>query len=202
MGFAAVLAVTLTPALAAILVRGKIRGEEHHFLNRWLTRAYAPVVRFVVAHRWSVIVGAALAIAFTVPAFFRLGNEFMPPLNEGVLLYMPTAPPGMSIAESKDVLQRMDRELREFPEVVSVFGKMGRAESATDPAPFGMVETTVVLKPRSEWRPGLTWDDLIKEMDAKLQYPGMPNIWWMPIQTRTEMLSTGVRSPLGLLAEI
>ncbi|MGE0548832.1 MAG: efflux RND transporter permease subunit [Kofleriaceae bacterium] len=198
MGFAAVLAVTLTPALAAILVRGKIRGEEHHFLNRWLTRAYAPVVRFVVVHRWSVIVGAALAIALTVPAFFRLGNEFMPPLNEGVLLYMPTAPPGMSIAESKDVLQRMDRELREFPEVVSVFGKMGRAESATDPAPFGMVETTVVLKPRSEWRPGLTWDDLIREMDAKLQYPGMPNIWWMPIQTRTEMLSTGVRSPLGV----
>jgi Cu(I)/Ag(I) efflux system membrane protein CusA/SilA len=198
MGFAAVLAVTLTPALAAILVRGKVRGEEHHFLNRWLTRAYAPVVRFVVVHRWSVIVAAALAIAFTVPAFFRLGNEFMPPLNEGVLLYMPTAPPGMSIAESKDVLQRMDRELRQFPEVASVFGKMGRAESATDPAPFGMVETTVVLKPRSEWRPGMTWDRLIQELDRKLQYPGMPNIWWMPIQTRTEMLSTGVRSPLGV----
>jgi copper/silver efflux system protein len=198
MGFAAVLAVTLTPALAAILVRGKLRGEEHHLLNRWLAHAYAPVVRFVVVHRWSVVIAAGLAIAFTVPAFFRLGNEFMPPLNEGVLLYMPTAPPGMSIAESKDVLQRMDRELRQFPEVASVFGKMGRAESATDPAPFGMVETTVVLEPRSEWRPGLTWDDLIREMDAKLQYAGMPNIWWMPIQTRTEMLSTGVRSPLGV----
>ncbi|MBA2541327.1 MAG: efflux RND transporter permease subunit [Deltaproteobacteria bacterium] len=198
MGFAAILAVTLTPALAAILVRGKIRGEQHHPINRWLTKVYAPVVRFVVDHRWSVVVGAALAIAFTVPAFFRLGNEFMPPLNEGVLLYMPTAPPGMSIAESTDVLQRMDRELKQFPEVETVFGKMGRAESATDPAPFGMVETTVVLKPRSEWREGLTWDGLIQEMDAKLQYPGMPNIWWMPIQTRTEMLSTGVRSPLGV----
>ncbi len=198
MGFAAVLAVTLTPALAAILVRGKLRGEEHHPINRWLTKLYAPVVRFVVVHRWMVVIGAALAIVLTVPAFFRLGNEFMPPLNEGVLLYMPTAPPGMSLAESKDVLQRMDRELRSFPEVESVFGKMGRAESATDPAPFGMVETTVVLKPRSEWRPGVTWDGLIQEMDAKLQYPGMPNIWWMPIQTRTEMLSTGVRSPLGV----
>ncbi|MGE0396521.1 MAG: efflux RND transporter permease subunit [Kofleriaceae bacterium] len=198
MGFAAVLAVTLTPALAAILVRGKLRAEEHHPINRWLTKLYAPVVRFVVVHRWTVVIGAALAIVLTIPAFFRLGNEFMPPLNEGVLLYMPTAPPGMSIAESKDVLQRMDRELRSFPEVESVFGKMGRAESATDPAPFGMVETTVVLKPRSKWRPGVTWDGLISEMDAKLQYPGMPNIWWMPIQTRTEMLSTGVRSPLGV----
>ncbi len=198
MGFAAVLAVTLTPALAAILVRGKLRGEEHHLLSRWLTRAYAPVVRLVVVHRWTVVIGAALAIGFTVPAFFRLGNEFMPPLNEGVLLYMPTAPPGMSIAESSAVLQRMDRELRAFPEVASVFGKMGRAESATDPAPFGMVETTVVLKPRAAWRKGLTWEALLAEMDAKLQYPGMPNIWWMPIQTRTEMLSTGVRSPLGV----
>jgi copper/silver efflux system protein len=198
MGFAAVLAVTLTPALAAILVRGKLRGEDHHLVNRWLTRAYAPVVRFVVTHRWTVIVGATLVIALTVPAYFRLGNEFMPPLNEGVLLYMPTAPPGMSIAESKDVLQRMDRELKQFPEVASVFGKMGRAETATDPAPFGMAETIVVLKPRSEWRDGMTWDRLIQEMDAKLQYPGLPNIWWMPIQTRTEMLSTGVRSPLGV----
>jgi len=198
MGFAAVLAVTLTPALAALLVRGKVRGEDHHFLNRLLTRIYAPVVRFVVVHRKSVIVGAALVIAFTVPAFLRLGNEFMPPLNEGVLLYMPTAPPGMSIAESKDIVQRMDREIKAFPEVASVFGKMGRAESATDPAPFGMAETIVVLKPRSQWRPGMTWDRLIQEMDQKLQYPGMPNIWWMPIQTRTEMLSTGVRSPLGV----
>ncbi|MGE0872853.1 MAG: efflux RND transporter permease subunit [Kofleriaceae bacterium] len=198
MGFAAVLAVTLTPALAAIFVRGKLRGEHQHPINRWLTAVYAPVVRFVVRNKWSVVLGGAIAIAVTVPAFFRLGSEFMPPLNEGVLLYMPTAPPGMSIAESKDVLQRMDRELRAFPEVESVFGKMGRAETATDPAPFGMVETTVVLKPRDQWRKGLTWDGLIEEMDAKVQYAGMPNIWWMPIQTRTEMLSTGVRSPLGV----
>jgi Cu(I)/Ag(I) efflux system membrane protein CusA/SilA len=198
MGFAAVLAVTLTPALAAILVRGSLRGEDHHVLNRWLARAYAPVVRFVVDHRWQVLGAAALAVALTVPAALRLGGEFMPPLDEGVLLYMPTAPPGMSIAEAEDVLHRMDRELREVPEVARVFGKIGRAETATDPAPLGMVETTVVLKPRAAWRPGLTRDALLAELDAKVQYPGMPNVWWMPIQTRTEMLSTGVRSPLGV----
>ncbi|MGH9465227.1 MAG: efflux RND transporter permease subunit, partial [Thermoanaerobaculia bacterium] len=198
MGFAAILAVTLTPALAVLFVRGRIRPEERNLLNRWLVRAYEPVVRFVVRFRWGVIAVAILAMAATVPAFLQLGNEFMPPLNEGVLLYMPTAPPGMSATEAQAVLQAMDRELRSFPEVVSVFGKMGRAETATDPAPIGMVETVVVLEPKEEWRPGLTWDDLIREMDAKLRYPGMPGIWWMPIQTRTEMLSTGIRSPLGI----
>jgi Cu(I)/Ag(I) efflux system membrane protein CusA/SilA len=198
MGFAAVLAVTLTPALAAIIIRGKIRGEHHNPINRWLVAAYSPVVRFVVRHRWAVIATAIVAMALTVPAYFRLGNEFMPPLNEGAILYMPTAPPGMSDAEASRILQEMDRELREFPEVESVFGKMGRAETATDPAPIGMVETVVVLKPRSQWRPQMTWDQLIRDMDAKLQFPGMPNIWWMPIQTRTEMLSTGIRSKLGV----
>ena len=198
MGFAAILAVTLTPALAAILIRGKLRGEGRHPLNRWLAAAYAPVVRWTVRHRWTVIVGSLLAMAFTVPAYFRLGNEFMPPLNEGAILYMPTAPPGMSITEAARILEEMDRELAAFPEVASVFGKMGRAETPTDPAPIGMVETTIVLKPRSQWREGMTWELLVKEMDEKLQFPGMPNIFWMPIQTRTEMLSTGVRSPLGI----
>jgi len=198
MGFAAVLAVTLTPALAAIFVRGQLYGEDRHPVNRLLIRAYAPVVRWVVRHRVTVITAATLIVAFTVPAWFRLGREFMPPLNEGVILYMPTAPPGMSIAEASRVLQQMDRELRAFPEVASVFGKNGRAETPTDPAPLGMVETTVVLRPRDQWRPGMTWDKLVAEIDAKLAYPGMPNIFWMPIQTRTEMLSTGVRSPLGV----
>jgi copper/silver efflux system protein len=198
MGFAAVLAVTLTPALAAIVIRGKIRGEHHNPINRWLIVAYSPVVRLVVRHRWAVIVAAAIAMGLTVPAYFRLGNEFMPPLNEGAILYMPTAPPGMSDAEASRILQQMDKELREFPEVESVFGKMGRAETATDPAPYGMVETVVVLKPRDQWRDGMTWDQLIREMEDKLQFPGMPNIWWMPIQTRTEMLSTGIRSKLGV----
>jgi Cu(I)/Ag(I) efflux system membrane protein CusA/SilA len=198
MGFAAVLAVTLTPALAAIFVRGKIRGEDRHPVNRLLARAYAPVVRWAVRYRGLVIVGAALVIALTIPAWFRLSSEFMPPLNEGAILYMPTAPPGMSIAEAAHLMQVMDRELKSFPEVESVFGKNGRAETPTDPAPFGMVEATVVLKPRDQWRPGMTWDRLVTEIDRKLHYPGMPNIFWMPIQTRTEMLSTGIRSPLGI----
>ncbi|HEY5241503.1 MAG TPA: CusA/CzcA family heavy metal efflux RND transporter, partial [Polyangiaceae bacterium] len=197
-GFSAILAVTLTPALAVLLIRGKVNDEARNPINRWLTAAYAPVVRFVVTHRWKVIVAALLVIVLTVPAVFRLSSEFMPPLNEGVILYMPTAPPGMSENEASVLLQAMDRELKTFPEVASVFGKEGRAESPTDPAPLGMAEVTVVLKPRSEWRKGLTRDALVKEMDEKLHFPGMPNVWWMPIQTRTEMLATGVRAPLGI----
>jgi Cu/Ag efflux pump CusA len=122
----------------------------------------------------------------------------MPPLNEGTLLYMPTAPPGIAIGEASRILQLMDRELREVPEVERVFGKIGRAETPTDPAPLSMVETVVQLAPREKWRPGLTWDGLVAELDKKLRYPGMPNLWWMPIQTRTEMLATGVRSQLGV----
>jgi Cu(I)/Ag(I) efflux system membrane protein CusA/SilA len=198
MGFAAVLAVTLTPALAVLFIRGRIRKEEENPINRWLVASYTPVVRFVVRHSKAVIAVSVVAMVFTVPAFLRLGNEFMPPLNEGVVLYMPTAPPGMAISEATRILQSMDQELKKLPEVVSVFGKAGRAESPTDPAPLSMFETTVVLKPKSEWRQGLTWEALIQEMDEKLQYPGMPNIFWMPIQTRTEMLATGIRSPLGI----
>ncbi len=197
-GFASILAVTLTPALAVLLIRGPVHDEEKNPLNRWLASAYAPVVRFVVDRRWMVLLAALAVMALTAPAVFGLGHEFMPPLNEGVILYMPTAPPGMSENESSVVLQAMDRELKKFPEVVSVFGKEGRANTATDPAPLGMAEVTVVLKPREQWRPGLTWDALLKEMDGKLRFPGMTNVWWMPIQTRTEMLATGVRSPLGI----
>jgi Cu(I)/Ag(I) efflux system membrane protein CusA/SilA len=197
-GFSAMLAVTLTPALAVLVIRGKVHDEAKNPINRWLTAAYAPIVRFVVTHRWKVIIAALLTIIVTVPVLSRLSNEFMPPLNEGVILYMPTAPPGMSENEAAVLLQAMDRELKKFPEVVSVFGKEGRAESPTDPAPLGMAEVTIVLKPRSEWRKGLTWDALVKEMDDKLHFPGMPNVWWMPIQTRTEMLATGVRAPLGI----
>jgi len=198
MGFAAILSITLTPALAALLIRGRILNEERHPLNRLLIRLYAPVVRTVVRYRKTVLLLAGLIILLTIPAFSRLGNEFMPPLNEGAILYMPTAPPGMSDAEASRVLREMDAEIKSFPEVESVFGKNGRAETPTDPAPLGMVETTIILKPRSQWRPGMTYDRLLQEMDEKLRYPGMPNIWWMPIQTRTEMLSTGIRSPLGI----
>jgi Cu(I)/Ag(I) efflux system membrane protein CusA/SilA len=197
-GFASILAVTLTPALAVLLIRGKLPGESRNPIQRWLVAGYTPIVRFVVEHRWQVVVAALLTMVLSAPAALRLGSEFMPPLNEGVILYMPTAPPGMSEGEASVILQSMDRELKKFPEVVSVFGKMGRSDSATDPAPLGMAEVTVVLKAKAEWRPGLTWDGLIKEMDEKLHYPGMPNVWWMPIQTRTEMLATGVKSPLGI----
>jgi Cu(I)/Ag(I) efflux system membrane protein CusA/SilA len=198
MAFAAILAVTLTPALAVLFIRGKIQPEERNPLNRWLIRAYTPVVRFVVDHRWGVIVAAILVMVVSFPAYQRLGREFMPPLNEGVLLYMPSAPPGMSVPEASRLLQSMDREIMEVPEVARVFGKMGRAETATDPAPIGMAETVVLLKPRDQWRAGMTWDLLVEELDRKLRYPGMPNLWWMPIQTRTEMLATGIRSPLGI----
>ena len=198
MGFAALLSATLTPALAALLIRGRIRKEEDNPVNRWLIGLYAPVVRFVVRWRWAVVAAASLVIVATVPVLLAIDSEFMPPLNEGVLLYMPTAPPGMSTTEAQRVLQMMDARLRRFPEVTRVFGKMGRAESPTDPAPIGMVESVVTLKPREQWRRGLTWDGLIGEMDQALSFPGMPNVWWMPIQTRTEMLSTGIRAPLGV----
>jgi Cu(I)/Ag(I) efflux system membrane protein CusA/SilA len=198
MGFAALLAVTLTPALVALLLRGPVRREADHPLSRRLSAAYAPVVRAVV-RRPKVVVAAALALmAATVPAFLSLQREFMPPLHEGVLLYMPSSPMGMPADEASRTLQLLDRQIKAVPEVAQVFGKMGRAESATDPAPLGMAETTILLKPRDQWRPGLDWDGLVAELDAAVGLPGMPNLWWMPIQTRTEMLSTGVRSPLAL----
>ncbi len=198
MAAAALLSVTLTPALAALLVRGRIRSDEEHPLNRRLVAAYAPVVRRVVRRPWVVVGGAILLMLATVPAFLRLGSEFMPPLDEGSLLYMPTAPPGIGPTEAAAVLQRMDRELMQVPEVARVFGKIGRAESATDMAPLSMVETVVTLRPKAEWREGMTWQGLIGELQARLRWPGMQNVFWMPIQTRTEMLATGIRSELGV----
>ena len=197
MGFAAILSVTLVPALAVLVIRGKIRGDKS-WLNRGLQAVYAPIVRFAVEWRWAVVALALAAVILTVPIYRQLGNEFMPPLNEGSILYMPTTLPGLSIGEATRVLQTMDRELMKFPEVERVFGKIGRSSSPTDPAPLSMIETNITLKPQSEWRDGMTWDALISEMDAAMQFPGMPNIWWMPIQTRTEMLATGIRSTLGI----
>ena len=180
-----------------LVIRGKIRGDKS-WLNRGLVAGYVPVVRFVVRFRWAVIAVAALALISVVIPYRALGSEFMPPLNEGSILYMPTALPGMSIAEAQQTLQTMDRELMKFPEVERVFGKVGRSTSATDPAPLSMIETNITLKPKQEWREGMTWDKLIAEMDEKMRFPGMPNIWWMPIQTRTQMLATGIRSSLGI----
>jgi Cu(I)/Ag(I) efflux system membrane protein CusA/SilA len=198
MFFAALLAVTLTPALAAWFIRGRIRSEHEHPISKRMIAAYAPVVRFAVRRRKLVITGAALLLVSTVPVFLHLGSEFMPPLNEGTVLHMPTAPPGISEAEAGAVLQQMDQALKRIPEVETVFGKIGRAKTATDPAPLSMVETVITLKPESEWRKGLTWEGLISEMNSRVRMPGMPNIWWMPIQTRNEMLATGVRSAVGV----
>ena len=197
MGFAALLSVTLVPALTVWLVRGRIRSDRS-ILNRTLVAVYEPVVKAAVRMPWAIVGAAVLMLVVTVPTFRSLGSEFMPPLNEGSILYMPTALPGMSITEATRTLQTMDAQLAAFPEVEHVFGKVGRSTSPTDPAPLSMVEAVVTLKPRDQWREGMTWNDLIAEMDRALRFPGMPNIFWMPIQTRTEMLATGIRSALGV----
>ncbi len=196
--FAAVLAVTLAPALAVTFITTRGKTEEEDWLSRVLTRLYAPVVRRLVRLRWLVVAAAAAFVAATVPVAASISWEFMPPMNEGSLLYMPGSPPGISEAEAARILQAMDAELRKVPEVAAVFGKMGRSDSATDPAPLTMAETVIELKPPEEWRPGLTWEGLVAELDARMTTPGLPNLWWYPVQTRTEMLSTGIRSPLGI----
>jgi copper/silver efflux system protein len=198
MFFASLLAVTLVPALMTLLIRGKIALESRNPINRFLIAVYGPAVTFVLHHRRLVLAGAALLLALTVFPFLKLGKEFMPPLNEGTLLYMPTSVPGMAVDEATRILQIQNRQLKKFPEVQTVFGKAGQAETATDPAPLSMFETIVTFKPLSEWRPGMTWEKLMAEMNAALHTPGMSNIFWMPIQTRTEMLTTGMRSNLGI----
>ena len=196
--FATALSVTLAPVLMVLLIRGRIRAETKNPLNWLLVVLYRPLLSGVLRVRWVTLGMAVAAVGLTVPVFMRLGAEFMPPLNEGTILYMPTTVPGLSIPESAKVLQVQDQLLTTFPEVERVFGKMGKAPTATDPAFVGMAEITVTLKPEAQWRPGMTWDRLLDEMDAKLRIPGFPNIWWMPIQTRTEMITTGVRSPVGI----
>ena len=209
----------LAAAANAVLV-GKIHSEERHPISRPLMRIYHPVVRLVLRHPWTVVTMALLIVVVSVPVYFKLGSEFMPPLNEGVILDMPITMPGISVSEAGKVLQTRDRLLRQFPEVVSVFGKIGRAETSTDPAPFSMLETTVVLKPEDQWRhkqqfytkwpewaqkplrhiwpDRISYEDLVAEMDSALQIPGMSNVWTMPIRNRIDMLTTGVRSPVGV----
>ena len=196
--FATALSVTLAPVLMVLLIRGRIRAETKNPLNWLLIALYRPIISGALRARWLTLGLAVVVVGFTAPIFSRLGAEFMPPLNEGTILYMPTTVPGLSIPESAKVLQVQDQLLTTFPEVERVFGKMGKAPTATDPAFVGMAEITVTLKPEAQWRPGMTWDRLLDEMDAKLRIPGFPNIWWMPIQTRTEMITTGVRSPVGI----
>lgn len=198
MFFASLLAVTLVPVLMTLLIGGRITPELKNPVNRFLIRIYQPMVNFVLRFRWFTLLCALAILAATIFPFKKLGAEFMPPLNEGTILYMPTAVPGMSITEATKILQIQDRQLRKIPEVRSVFGKSGQADTPTDPAPLSMFETVITLKPPEQWRPGMTWEKLIAEMNAHLKTPGMTNIFWMPIQTRTEMLTTGFRSKLGI----
>src|SRR5438552_9719337 len=198
MCFAAFLGVTLVPVLMTLLIRGKITPEEKNPVNRFLIRIYHPVADFVLRYRWFTLGVAVAVLLLTIFPYKRLGSEFMPPLNEGTLLYMPTAVPGMSITEATKILQIQDRQLRKFPEVTTVFGKAGQAETSTDPAPLSMFETIVSLKPFDQWPRGMTWEKFLGELNMNLRTPGMANIFWMPIQTRTEMLTTGFRSSLGI----
>lgn len=218
MAIAALLAITLDPAMRMFFTRmdyfhfkpkplswlfnqvavGKYYPEEKHPISSVLFKVYEPVVRFVLRHTKATVFAAALLVLSAIPVYMKLGSEFMPPLNEGSILYMPTALPGMSVTEAQRVLQLQDKMLMEFPEVKTVFGKAGRAETPTDPAPFSMVETTVVLKPEKEWRTGMTYQKLIEEMDQKIRIPGIPNIWTMPIKNRLDMLATGIRTPIGI----
>ncbi|MBZ5541565.1 MAG: CusA/CzcA family heavy metal efflux RND transporter [Acidobacteriia bacterium] len=244
MAIAAILAITLGPAISMLVIRqkkfefrprwlawlvntfavGKIHSEEKHPISRPLMRLYLPVVEFALENKWAIVSAAVLVVALTVPVFFRLGSEFMPPLDEGSLLYMPTTLPGISVTEAGKILQVQDKILRSFPEVESVFGKAGRAETATDSAPLSMAETVVVLKPREQWpkKPRWyserapewlqrilrrAWPDRISTqeliygpggMNEALQLPGFANAWTMPIKARIDMLTTGVRTPLGI----
>ncbi len=198
MAGAALLSITLVPVLMGYLVRGRIRPQETNPVNRWLMRAYRPVIALVLCYPWRVVVGAGLVLAATVLPWSRLGSEFMPPLDEGSLLFMPTTVPGVSIAQARAIMRYQDSVLASFPEVASVFGKVGRANTATDPAPLDMYETTVVLKAHDQWRPGMTTERLVSEMDRAVRLPGVTNAWTMPIKNRIDMLATGVRTPIGI----
>jgi Cu(I)/Ag(I) efflux system membrane protein CusA/SilA len=194
----AILAITLIPALLPLLVRGRIIPERRHPVSLGLQKLYAPLLRIALRYRALMIVLAILLTITVFPAFQRMGSEFMPPLYEGTILYMPNTLPGISVTQASMLLQEMDQKLKAFPEVERVFGKAGRAETSTDPAPFSMMETVVTLKPKDQWRAGVTYESLVDEMDKALQFPGVTNTWTMPIKGRLDMLTTGVRTPVGI----
>ena len=198
MAAAALLSVTLVPALMVICVRGRIVPEHKNPINRFLIWIYRPVIKAVMRAKMLVILVALAILAVTIWPARQLGTEFMPSLNEGTLLYMPTTLPGISVTKAGELMQTQDKIIRSFPEVASVYGKAGRAETATDPAPSEMFETVVNLKPKEQWRSGVTIDSLIAEMDKALQFPGVSNAWTMPIKARIDMLSTGIRTPVGV----
>jgi Cu(I)/Ag(I) efflux system membrane protein CusA/SilA len=198
MAAAAFLSLTIVPVLMGYLIRGKILPEEKNPLNRFLIRIYRPVINFVLKFKWLMIAAALVILLVTIFPLQQLGSEFMPPLDEGDILYMPTTDPGISITKAKQLLQQTDRILKSFPEVKTVFGKIGRAETATDPAPLSMLETIITLKPHEEAPEGRTMERLVEEMDKQLQFPGLTNAWTMPIKTRIDMLSTGIKTPVGI----
>ena len=197
MAGAALLAITLVPVLMLLFIRGRILPEDQNPVNRFLIWVYHPIIEPVMRRKQLTIVVALLSLALTYPAS-RLGSEFMPTLNEGTLLYMPSSLPGMSVTKAAELMQSQDKIIKSFPEVESVFGKAGRAKTATDPAPLEMFETVINLKPQSEWREGMTVDKLIAELDQALQFPGVSNSWTMPIKARIDMLATGIRTPIGI----
>ncbi len=198
MGFAAFTSVLIVPFLMVLFIRGKIAREEKNPINRFLIWAYHPFVKFVLRHRALTLVAAVAILLSTVPIFLKLGSEFMPPLYEGTLLYMPITLPGASVPTAQQILQVQDKLIKSVPEVESVFGKAGRAITATDPAPPEMIETVINLKPESQWRPGMTPAKLEAELDKLVRLPGVANAWTMPIKARVDMLSTGIRTPVGI----
>jgi copper/silver efflux system protein len=198
MAGAALLSVTLVPVLMLLFIRGHIKPESQNPLNRWLIAIYRPAIAAVMKHKRATIIVALASMALTLYPAMKLGGEFMPTLNEGTLFYMPTALPGMSVTKAAELLQTQNKIIKSFPEVDSVYGKAGRAQTATDPAPLEMFETVINLKPQEDWRPGMDTDKLVAEMDRALQFPGVANSWTMPIKARIDMLSTGIRTPIGI----
>lgn len=198
MAAAAALAITLVPVVMGYFIRGKVLAEQANPINRWLSQGYIPLLKCVLA--WPKVT-LTLAFIVTVVGFLPLkylGSEFIPPLDEGDLMYMPTTATNISVGKTREILQQTDKLIRTVPEVKNVFGKAGRADSATDPADLVMMETTIQLKPQSEWRPGMTPEKLREELDSLIQFPGLTNAWVPPIKTRTDMLATGIKTPVGI----
>jgi Cu(I)/Ag(I) efflux system membrane protein CusA/SilA len=198
MAAASLLALTLVPVSMGLFIRGRIFREQANPINRWLIAAYRPFITFVLHHRWGVIGAAGIGLILTIIPWTRTGSEFMPPMDEGTILFMPTTMPGVSVARAREILRIQDGILKSFPEVEHVWGKAGRANTSTDPAGLDMFETTISLKPESSWRPGLTSERLVAMMDSATRLPGVTNAWTMPIKGRIDMLATGIRTPVGI----
>ena len=197
-GFSSLLAVTLVPVLMVMFIKGRLRPESENPISRITQALYLPVLRLCLKYRKTTLLLNLVFLALTFPLMFRLGSQFMPPLYEGSSLYMPTSLPGISIVQASTLLQEQDRIIRSFPEVETVFGAVGRSDSATDNAPLDMYDTTVMLKPREQWPAGMTYDKLIQAMDEKLQFPGLSNTWTMPVENRLDMALTGIKTPVGM----